>query len=694
MSDENDKKPNIFQKTLAAGDLWINSQIEKGQSEVKKEVKEELEDETDFFYRKSVSRDESYYIGSQGFQEKPKRLTFEHLRQVAIHDSVISAIIQTRQNQVAGFTRCVKNKFEKGFMVSLKNYDSVLDKVTKLVQMGVEEEAIIEELREKIDLYDSNIIEEANTNADILKGLDGEALTYIEPPDTLEERLDKAIIAKREEIKVEKEELLMKAKENEGKAEEKEESTENISNEEENNEDKKLEDSRRVQRRARAILEEAIKPRKRYIEQFLLNCGIKNNRPFESRKWNFNTISRAIIRDSLQYDQFGVEIIPDQAGRPHHYVPVDGSTIRYASPELRRYKSWPTQSNYDILYPEAELEALESKDALELDPDKLAADAYKYVQVIKGKLDRAFTAKELKVGIRNCISDIYNNGYGLSELELVVKLVTSHLHTENYNQSYFSQGFSAKGILHIKAPLNRRKLESIRQQWMHMIKGNRNSFQTPIFAGLDEVNWIPLTQNHSDIEFQGWLQYLIKMICGIYQIDPQEIGIGMKEEGSKGNGLSGDNTQEKIELSRDKGLYPLLIFLENFFNVNVIDNLDPDFEITFVGLKDESPKEALERQKKEAEFKKTVNEIRAEDGLDPLPGMDNFILNQQYFQWYAAFSTPGKAAIEAGHLNTMTQELMSPEKQEEAQPKPANGDSKPKTKVAKALQVEVFKIED
>ena len=132
------------------------------------------------------------------------------------------------------------------------------------------------------------------------------------------------------------------------------------------------------------------------------------------------------------------------------------------------------------------------------------------------------------------------------------------------------------------------------------------------------------------------------MICGIYQIDPQEIGIGMKEEGSRGSGLSGDNTQEKIDLSRDKGLYPLLMFLESFYNTHIIDQIDADFELQFVGLKDESPKEALERQKKESEFKKTVNEIRAEDGLPPLPGMDMFIMNAIYQQWYQQYSDAAK----------------------------------------------------
>lgn len=615
-------KSNIFQKALAATDSWLDAQISKGKSSIKTEA----EDEYDFFYRKSVSKDQSYYIGSQGYQEKPHRLTFDHLKQMAYKDSVISAIIQTRQNQIANFSRCVHTKFEKGFRVVLKDEKMALEKVMDMVREGMSDEEILDVIKKKVETNDDTI-----------------------------DNVIKAFKAKKE-----KSEILRKA-EAEMDPESSVEEEGDIPDDQEEAQEKKDLEFWRIRRRAKQLLDKATRPRRKAIQDFLINCGKSKDRPFESRKWNFNSLNRAIIRDSLQFDQFGIEVVPDNKGEPHHFVPVDGATIRFASPELGKYKSFPTQSNYDILYPEAELQALQEKDALELDPELLEAEKYKFVQVVRGKIERAFTDEELKLGMRNPTTDIYHNGYAISELELVVALVTSHLNTEYYNAAYFSQGFSAKGILHIKAPMNRRKLETIRQQWFHMLKGSRNSFQTPIFAGMDEVNWIPLTQNHSDIEFQGWLQYLIKMICGIYQIDPQEIGIGMKEEGSKGSGLSGDNTQEKIDLSKDKGLYPLLNFVENFYNVNIIDKLDDDFKMEFVGLKDESPKEALERQKKEAEFKKTVNEIREEDDLPPLPGMDTFIMSAVYQQWYQQYSPEAKKMQNEQQMNEMAAQVLTPE---------------------------------
>lgn len=413
-----------------------------------------------------------------------------------------------------------------------------------------------------------------------------------------------------------------------------------------NNADSKEKYDWELERKARDRMVEDIADRIKRVEDFISNCGSMDNRPFESKKWNFDTYLRAITRDRLTYDRICTEVVPDNKNDPHHFFAVDACTIRLATPDLKHYKKFPAATmGLDFLYPEKQVEALTNdRDAIELDEALLEADKYKYAQVIKGQLERAYTADEMKVGMANVTTDIYSNGYSIAELELLVGLVSSHLNAEFYNMAYYTQGFSAKGILHIKAPINRRKLESVRQQWQHTVKGSRNSFQTPIFAGVDDVNWIPLTQNHSDIEFQGWMNYLIKMICAIYQIDPQEIGYGIKEEGGKGGGLGGDNTKEKLENSKDKGLKPLLRFFESYINSSIVDMIDSELVFEFVGIDNETIQEALVRQEKEAKFKKTLNEIRSEDNLPPLPGGDNIILGTEYMQWYMQFSEEAKGA--------------------------------------------------
>tara|TARA_R110000868_G_C10973188_1_gene771549 strand:+ start:84517 stop:86490 length:1974 start_codon:yes stop_codon:yes gene_type:complete len=609
MSD--DKKPSIFKKAIQAGEAYFDSITRQAEADIIEKANSGTSgnnDSSDFVYGKSIVDEPSYRINSQGFKEKPHRVLNSHLKQMAYKDSVVAAVIQTRQNQVSNHSRLVKSEQERGFIIKLKDEEEFLRKIKEKLEVEMRAQGKDQEMSN--DENDSQVTNAKNVDEQIEKAMGDESDAASEQDQGAESSSD-----------------------------------------DEKSDDAVEEFNWELDRKAREKLEEEIRDRRSKVENFVKHCGEMEDRPFETKKWTFDSFLRAITRDTLTYDFIATEIVPTQANDPHHFYPVDAGTIKFASPSLKAYKAFPgSQTNVDLLYPEKQLEALEEKDAFELDEQLLEDELYKYVQVVRGRIERGYTEDEMKIGMRNISTDLYNNGYGVAELELLVGLVSSHLNTEYYNQSYFTQGFSAKGILHLKASIPRRKLETIRQQWHHMIKGTRNSFQTPIFAGMDEVNWIPLTQNHSDIEFAGWMNYLIKMICAIYQIDPYEIGIGMKDEGKSG-GMGGDNTSEKIDQSKDKGLYPLLRFLSNYINTNIIDMIDSDFELVFTGVSAESQSEALERQEKEVKFKKTVNEIRAEDNLPPLPGMDNLILDNVYMQWYGQFSKEAKDLAQENQAN-------------------------------------------
>lgn len=615
------KNPSLIKKILSASEAALDLYIAKARSDIASE-------EDDAFYRKSVYKDISYATGSQGYQEKTSQLSYQYQSQMARRNTIVSAIIQTLQNKVASHAIIARDKHSKGFRIKLKNEEAAIQEIME------------EMFGEKSHTANSgNAEKKSGQNQDIATaGSEGMEKARKEQFAFDEESSKKPQFADEQKPDVEAELAGLTDDEESINPEGDPEIPGDI------NGDKKLSD-REKRRVAKEELQKRNREKIEAIQETVLTCGSLEDRPFESRKWNFDAFLRAIVRDRLTYDQIATEIIPDQTDKLHHWVPVDGGTIRYASPALSKYKDLDMQTaGYDLLYPEKELKAMEEqRDTLELDEEKLKNEDYKFVQVVRGRIVRAFTPDEMAIGMANPTTDIYANGYSISELELLLNMVSAHIFTENYNRSYFTQGFSAKGILHIKAPLNRRKLETVRVQWNHMLKGNRNSFQTPIMSGMDDVKWIPLTQNHSDMEFNNWMNYLIKIICAIYQIDPFEIGFGMKDEGgSGGGGLSGDNSEQKIEVSKNKGFVPLMTFLQNYINTNIISRIDPDFELEFVGLTDESRQATLNRQKEEVKFKKSVNEIRAEDDLPPIDGADDLILDPTYMTWFTAFHPDGK----------------------------------------------------
>ena len=594
---------NILKKAFQLVNTSLDNQLAKAKTPTKNDG---IVDPEDLIFSKAVTEDQTYAIHSSGWKEKPHRLQFQHLKMMAQKDSVIAAILQTRQNQVSNYSRYTKSEQDKGWTLRLRDEDDLLEEIK-------------EELKAK------KLKSQAAKQEQF--GIAGAASDPANPPteaagfDPKDTNLDGKVPAT--------------------EATQEDDDTEKVDWE--------------LERKAKAILEKKFKKEKAKVRKFLLKCGVveskSEDKPFHAKFWNLDSFLRVLVRDSLIYDIYATELVRHEDESLAYFIPIDASTVRFSSNRFSDYKAQAEQfSNLSLMYPTRESEAREESGVIDLKQNLVDIDAYKYVQVVNGKIERAYTEKELKIGIRNPTTDIYNNGYGISELEILVALVTGHLNAEYYNQAYFTQGFSAKGILHIKSAIPRRKLESIRQQWQATLKGSRNSFQTPIFAGVDDVNWIALTQNHEDIGFEGWLRYLIKMICAIYQIDPQEIGIGMKEEGGSGAGLGGDNTQEKIAHSKDKGLYPLLRHLENFINESILSELDDRFSFCFTGITSETKEEFQKRQAEEGKNKKTVNEIRVESDLPPLPGMDDVILDSTYMQWYTQFSEAGKANQQANAM--------------------------------------------
>jgi len=365
--------------------------------------------------------------------------------------------------------------------------------------------------------------------------------------------------------------------------------------------------------------------------EFISNCGKMEDRP-RNQRMTLEEFMRRIIRDRLTYDRVGIEIIRDRKKDIHHFVPVDASTIKFASTTIR-----------PNVYLAGSSVGLTGENRINTEPTEAEAEESTpdYVQLIDGQVKRVFTADELIFRFGNPVNDIYANGYSVGELELLVGIVTSHIHAESYNKQFFTNGHVAKGILHLEANVPQIKLEALKKQWYAQTTGTQNSWRTPIIAGADKVNWIPLTQSNRDMEFNSWLSYLIKLACAIYQISPSEIGFDISKGvgESTGSTLSEGGGESRLNHSKDKGLTPLLRFVEDIINENIIDKIDNELVFRFVGLNDEDSKEEVERLSKEVGKYKTVDEVRSEIGLEKLgeTGGGHLILDTTYYQWLSQY---------------------------------------------------------
>ena len=360
------------------------------------------------------------------------------------------------------------------------------------------------------------------------------------------------------------------------------------------------------------------------LEDFIFNCGRgKKNRYSARRRNGFREFLAKFVRDRLSIDQACFEINPDKNNRPFEFIPIDGATIKIAA----------TGKDFDKLKVMNSMIGVGSQ----LNLMRLNAQrAYKnldrpisYVQVINNQIINTYTEDELAFCPYNLDSDINTFGYGVSEIEQIIRVLTGVLNAETYNFNFFHNATVPKGIFVIKNQMNPEMLEAFKREWYSMLRGNENVFRTPVINA-DNAQWMDLNTNQKDAEFIRWLEYLIRIICAVYLIDPAEINFDISGQ-IPAQAQYDTQSEWRVKKSKDKGLRPLLKFIADQVNENIIDRIDPNFQLDFLGLDDLSQKERQELIIQQTQSYRTVNEARADEDLPPLEGGD-FPLNPAYLQ--------------------------------------------------------------
>lgn len=362
------------------------------------------------------------------------------------------------------------------------------------------------------------------------------------------------------------------------------------------------------------------------LENFVLACGHPVQNPHTVRKRDdLETFLKKIVRDSLMYDQCTFEVVPDRRGRPFEFLAVDASTIRIAGPEeslIGPNSTWIERESQELKGAPYKMRQM-----YEYDP----ANPPAYIQLVNGQVENVYQRDELAMGIRNPRTDIYIQGYGYGEIEQLVNILTSHLYAEEYNRRFFMQGSAPKGILNFKGEnFTGEMLETFRRQWKANVEGVENAWRTPILQAEQGVEWINLNPSNKDMEYGQWMEYLIKITSAVFLIDPAELNFDL-HGGVQQTPLFESSQEWKLKASRDKGLKPLLRFIEKLINEHVIDKIDDHFTFQFVGLDELTEQEKHELRKEQMASYMTLNEIRRAEDLDDMEFGD-YPMNPTYIQ--------------------------------------------------------------
>ncbi len=316
------------------------------------------------------------------------------------------------------------------------------------------------------------------------------------------------------------------------------------------------------------------------IEEFLLNTGAN----VDITRDNFTSFVKKIIRDTYRYDQVNFEKVFDKSKRLHHLQIVDPTTIFYKVGS----------------------------------DGKLPKGDYRYVQVLENRVIEQFSTREMAFCVRNPRSDIEVAGYGMPELEVALHEFIAQENTEKFNDRFFSHGGTTRGVLQIKASQQQsaQALDIFRREWNSSLSGINGSWKIPVISA-EDVKFINMTPNANDMQFEKWLNYLINVISSLYGIDPSELNFPNNggATGSKGGSLNQGNSKEKTQASQNKGLMPLLRFIEDVINNNILSEFGNRFLFQFVGGDSTTELEKLQVLKEKVSFALSVNEARKELGL-------------------------------------------------------------------------------
>lgn len=318
------------------------------------------------------------------------------------------------------------------------------------------------------------------------------------------------------------------------------------------------------------------------LQDFFTNCGWETNPRARARlkRDNFTSFLTKLTRDSLTMDSAPIEteFKRDKKLGMDGFYAVDGSTIRLC-----------TEQGYQ------------------------GDDEIKALQVVSGQLRSVYTFDDLIYVPRNPRTDVQVGGYGFSETELLIKVVTNFLNAMTYNGKFFDSNSIPKGLLHLSGNYDNKDLAAFKRQWNGMVKGINNAWSMPVMVSKDQESKASFENFGVDIDemaFAKWMVFLTSIACAIYGISPDEINFE-SFSAKTGGGLAGNDTEEKLASSKDKGLRPLLSYFEDTFSDFIVADFSDKYVFRFAGLDEEDEKQKFEREK----LTLTVNEMRAQDNL-------------------------------------------------------------------------------
>lgn len=345
------------------------------------------------------------------------------------------------------------------------------------------------------------------------------------------------------------------------------------------------------------------------VEDFIYHCGRKEGTPGDDRML-FGEFLKLVGRDALTFGHIAVEKVKTRAGGLHRFRPIPAESTYLVNKSLsKKQVNNEAIKSYQMNRPKSDNDPKADQVVNEVENDFV-----KYVQISYDNRPLAtFGDEDLIFKIFNPQNFADSMGYGYSPLELAIINITNHLNVENYNANFFTHGYAARGVLHLKGTVTQQQLMNFRRTFYNSISGQQNAWRTPIVAGLEQVEWVPMSASAKEMEYINFNNHLMRILCSQFQIDPVELGLDYLISATGRAPMQQANNEYKIVYSRERGLVPLLMFVEDVMNGDVLPAIDKDladkYKFVFTGYTDETPQTEIAQMQAEMTVWKSMNDL-------------------------------------------------------------------------------------
>jgi len=374
------------------------------------------------------------------------------------------------------------------------------------------------------------------------------------------------------------------------------------------------------------------KKQKEFLENLLKNTQRDDYESIEQKTDTFKDLLIKYARDRLLIDKIVWEIERDRSGKTVALWVLDGATIMPVLPGGFYGSTSQVATGIHSGFNRLSEEIAKARLA-----DIPPVEEIRYIQELiygtsGGGITAAFRETDVIYDLGNELNDIRYYKQGMSVVEKANIAVVAFINSLTFNSNGLSRGAIPKIAIAMgkESSYTQEELEDAQDDWAANFEAMDGQWNIPLLNSDAKV--LNLLPNNRDMEYQKYMEFTGALTCAICGADSAEIGLRLNQA----QNVMSENSDGKQIFSKNRGVREMLAgfsYIVNRFLKESGYDFAEDFMFRFNGLSTEDKSFEAELLKQKVTTHMTVDEVRAERDLKPLPdGAGEIILDAVFMQ--------------------------------------------------------------